>query len=43
MKYIFFEKDEENDMNFREPGIFRVFLLDDRDRTVASSLIEIIE
>jgi hypothetical protein len=43
MKYIFFEKDEENDMNFRERGIFRVFLLDDRDRTVASSLIEIIE
>jgi hypothetical protein len=43
MKYIFFEKNEESDMNFREPGIYRVFLLDDRDRTVASSLIEIIE
>ena len=43
MKYIFFEKNEESDMNFKEPGIYRVFLLDERDRTVASSLIEIIE
>jgi hypothetical protein len=43
MKYIFFEKNEESDMNFREPGIYRVFLLDERDRTVASALIEIIE
>ncbi|UCH64840.1 MAG: hypothetical protein JSW63_09450 [Ignavibacterium sp.] len=43
MKYIFFEKNEESDMNFKEPGIYRVFLLDERDRTVASALIEIIE
>lgn len=42
MKYIFFEKNSESDMNFREPGIYRVFLLDDRERTVASALIEII-
>ena len=42
MKYIFFEKNSESDMNFRDPGIYRVFLLDDRDRTVASALIEII-
>ena len=42
MKYMFFEKNEESDMNFREPGIYRVFLLDDRDRTVTSALIEII-
>jgi len=42
MKYMFFEKNDESDMNFREPGIYRVFLLDDRDRTVASALIEII-
>lgn len=43
MKYIFFEKNEESDMNFRELGIYRVFLLDERDRTVASSLLEIID
>ena len=42
MKYIFFEKNSESDLNFRDPGIYRVFLLDDRDRTVASALIEII-
>jgi hypothetical protein len=42
MKYIYFEKNDESDMNFREPGIYRVFLLDDRDKTVASALIEII-
>lgn len=42
MKYIFFEKNSESDMNFRDPGIYRVFLLDSKDRTVASALIEII-
>ncbi|MEJ2193804.1 MAG: hypothetical protein P8X73_02970, partial [Ignavibacteriaceae bacterium] len=42
MKYIFFEKNSESDLNFRDPGIYRVFLLDSRDRTVASALIEII-
>ena len=42
MKYIFFEKNDESDMNFREPGFYRVFLLDERDRTVTSALIEII-
>jgi hypothetical protein len=43
MKIIFLEKDEENDMKFRELGIYRVFLLDDKDRTIASALIEITE
>jgi hypothetical protein len=43
MRQISLEKDEENDMKFKDPGIYRVFLLDDRDRTVASALIEIIE
>jgi len=43
MKYMFFTKNEDSDMNFREAGIYRVFLLDERDRTVASALIEIID
>lgn len=42
MNYIFFEKNEESDLKFEEPGFYRVFLLDDGDKTVASALIEII-
>jgi len=42
MSYVFFEKNDESDMKFEDPGFYRVFLLDDRDRTVASALIEII-
>lgn len=42
MKYIFFERNDESDMSFEEPGIYRVFLLDHNDRTVASGLVEII-
>ena len=42
MKYIYFTKNDESDMKFEEPGFYRVFLLDDNDRTVASALIEII-
>ena len=42
MKYVFFERNDESDMEFEDPGFYRVFLLDDRDRTVASALIEII-
>lgn len=42
MKYVFFEKNDESDMSFDETGIFRVFLLDQNDRTVASGLVEII-
>lgn len=42
MKYIFFSKNDESDMSFDDPGIYRVFLLDDNDKTVASSIIEII-
>ena len=42
MKYVFFAKNDESDMEFEDPGFYRVFLLDDRDRTVASALIEII-
>lgn len=42
MSYIYFAKNDESDLKFEEPGFYRVFLLDDRDRTVASALIEII-
>lgn len=42
MKYVFFEKNDESDLKFEEPGFYRVFLLDDNDKTVASALIEII-
>jgi len=43
MKYIFFEKNDESDMEFEDPGFYRVFLLDDRGKTVTSSLVEIID
>ncbi len=43
MKYIFFSKNDESDMKFSEPGLYRVFLLNDDDETVASALIEIIK
>lgn len=42
MKYVFFEKNSESDMSFEDPGIYRVFLLDQNDGTVASGLVEII-
>ena len=42
MNYIYFSKNENADMKFEEPGIYRVFLLDSYDKTVASALIEII-
>ncbi|MBK7631531.1 MAG: hypothetical protein IPJ23_12685 [Ignavibacteriales bacterium] len=42
-KYVYFEKNSESDMKFEDPGFYRVFLLDDRDKTVASALIEIID
>jgi len=43
MKYVYFEKNEDNDMEFEDPGFYRVFLLDHRrDRIVTSAIIEII-
>jgi hypothetical protein len=42
MKYIYFERNDESDLSFDSPGIYRVYLLDSRDKTVTSSLIEII-
>jgi hypothetical protein len=43
MKYVFFSKNDESDMSFDEPGFFRVYLLNDADEIVASSIIQIIE
>ncbi len=42
MKYVYFSKNSDSDMKFEDPGFYRVFLLDDNDKTVASALIEII-
>jgi hypothetical protein len=42
MDYIFFAKNDESDLKFEETGFYRVFLLDENDKTVASALIEII-
>jgi len=43
MKYVYFAKNEDSDLKFEEAGFYRVFLLDHRDKTVASALIEIID
>jgi len=43
MNYIYFRKNDESDMKFDEPGFYRVFLLNDKDKTIASALIEIID
>lgn len=42
MKYIYFEGTTSK-LNFKSPGIYRVYLLDDVGTTVTSSLIEIIK
>jgi hypothetical protein len=43
MKYVYFAKNDDSDMNFEDAGFYRVFLLDDDDETVASAIVEIIE
>lgn len=43
MNYVFFERNDESDLQFKDPGFYRVFLLDENDRTVTSALIEIID
>lgn len=43
MNYIFFSKNDDSDMSFDDAGIYRVFLLDEQDRTIASALVEIID
>ena len=40
--YVFFTRNQENDLRFEEPGIYRVFLLNNEGDTVTSALIEII-
>lgn len=42
MKYIYFSKNSTSDMSFDDPGIYRVFLLDENSRTVTSGLVEVI-
>lgn len=42
MSYVYFSKNSESDMSFDEPGFYRVFLLDEDNRTVTSSLIQIV-
>ncbi len=42
MSYIYFSRNDENDMSFNDPGFYRVYLLDENDKTVASCLVEII-
>ena len=39
MDFIYFEG---NDLSFDEPGIYRVFLLNEKRKTVTSALIEIV-
>jgi hypothetical protein len=43
MNYVYFSKNSESDLKFDDPGFYRVFLLDNENNTVASSLIEITE
>ena len=43
MKYVYFAKNDDSDMNFEDAGFYRVFLLDDDDETVASAIVEIID
>lgn len=43
MKYIFFERNDDSDLEFNDPGFYRVFLLDEDSKTVASALVEIID
>ena len=42
MKSVFFRKNDDSDLNFDKPGFFRVYLLDKNDKTVASSIVQII-
>lgn len=42
-KYVFFRTNDSSDLRFDNAGFYRVFLLDDKDKTVTSALIEIIK
>ena len=41
-KYVFFRKNDDSDLNFEKPGFYRVYLLDEDDKTVACSIVQII-
>ena len=43
MKYVFFSKNDESDMSFGEPGFYRVYLLNDSDKVVASAILQILK
>jgi hypothetical protein len=43
MKYVFFSRNDDSDMEFNDTGFYRVFLLDSNDKTIASALVEIID
>ena len=40
--FLSFSKTTYNDLTFEEPGIYRVLLLDNNDKPVASSLVQIV-
>jgi hypothetical protein len=42
MNYIYFNNEQQKDFSFYDAGFYRVFLLDEGDRSVASGLVEII-
>ena len=42
-KYVYFSRNDDSDMSFDETGFFRVYLLDDDDKVVASTIVKIIE
>lgn len=42
LNYIYFTKNDNSDLSFDEPGIYRVLLLDNKNERVASSLIQIV-
>jgi hypothetical protein len=43
MNYVYFSRNEESDMSFDEPGMYRVYLLNNEDNTVTSGLVQIVE
>ncbi len=40
--YIYFSKNDNSDLSFDEPGFYRVYLQDENDNTIASSLVQIV-
>jgi len=42
-KYVYFARNDDSDMSFDETGFFRVYLLDDNDKVIASTIVKIID